>query len=92
MTNEMAKEFFRFVTSTLPNLLSEIEDPMEALQKLGDEWQKRRTVNIEDRSAEVAENRAEVDEKLAKRRAASKKGARSRRRMDEAAADTEPKE
>jgi hypothetical protein len=85
MTNEMAKEVFKFVTATLPDLLSKTDDPLEALQALGDEWKKRRTANIEDRSEQVEKDRAEVDDKLAKRRAASKKGARSRKRMADAA-------
>lgn len=87
MTNEMAKEVFKFVTTTLPDLLSKTDDPVEALQQLGTLWKERRTESIKDRSAEVEANRAEVDNKLAKRRAAAKKGARTRKRMAEAAAD-----
>lgn len=77
MSPSEAKDFFQFVTRTLPNLLSEAREPLEALQKLGDLWKSHRTHNIEDRSDQVAENRSEVDARLTERRKKSRKKSRS---------------
>lgn len=77
MTPAQAKEFFQFVTRTLPNLLGELSDPLDALQALGEKWKETRTHNIEDRSAEVAEDRAQVDKRLAERRKKRRKPAQN---------------
>mgnify|MGYP000150314433 CR=1 FL=1 len=68
-----AKEFFKFVTSTLPNLLSAAKDPLEALEGLGTAWKANRTHDIKDRSKQVAANRSNVDDVLAARREAESK-------------------
>lgn len=69
MSPALAREFFKFVTITLPNLLADHEDPVEALVKLGELWKAKRTEEIKDRSSEVEANRAEIDKKLADRKA-----------------------
>ena len=76
MKKELAVEFFKFVTRTLPNLLSELDEPSEALVRLGAAWDAHRNHQIADRSAEVAQDRAEVDAKLAKRKASAKRATR----------------
>ncbi len=73
MDGLVAKEFFQFVTRTLPNLLSESGDPFEAMEKLREKWEENRTHQIADRSEEVAKGRAEVDAKLESRRAKARK-------------------
>lgn len=69
MAPAVAKEFFAFVAKTLPNLLAEVEDPLEALQRLGQKWGETRNADIEDRSEKVRSNRAKVDKRLAERKA-----------------------
>lgn len=73
MTIDEAKEFYQFVTRTLPNLLGEAKDPFEAMDKLSAKWKETRTENITDRSDEVEANREEVDSRLEQRRRSKKK-------------------
>lgn len=68
MGNELASLFYQFVITTLPDLLSVKQTPEEALAELGKAWEETRRTKIEDRTDEVAENRAEVDAKLAGRK------------------------
>ena len=87
MNPVVAKEFFQFVMGTLPNLLSKHGDPMLALESLGQAWKENRSNDIQDRDEQVAENRAEVDDKLSKRKAAAKKAAATRKRKAQEKAD-----
>lgn len=68
MENELAKAFYQFVLRTLPDLLSSFASPEEALAELGKAWEEHRRVLVEDRTEEVAENRAKVDAKLSSRK------------------------
>lgn len=68
MTPALAKTVFQFVVSTLPNLLSRFEEPMDALDALASSYREHREHEIKDRDDEVAKNRAAVDAKLEERK------------------------
>lgn len=64
----LAKEFYKFLMATLPNLLGQHEDPLAALEELGKLWRQHRGEDIKDRSEEVRTNRAEIDKRLEERK------------------------
>lgn len=55
-----------FVMAELPNLLNDLREGQEAeaLERLAKLWRERRTEQIQDRSAEIATDRAAVDARL----------------------------